>query len=96
MKALFVVIVIACLTIGFILGAAVSNQTPIYQGLLQSDLDCGGHSPTNALSVSLSGTTNQVIFGATNTAPVTTATPATWISVQVAGSNNVYRLPLYQ
>lgn len=44
----------------------------------------------------LAGTTNQVIFGATNTAPAEAGTPAKWISVQVSGFTNAYRLPLYE
>lgn len=44
----------------------------------------------------IAGTTNEIIFGSTNTAPVTTATPSKWISVQVSGENTAYRLPLYQ
>lgn len=44
----------------------------------------------------ISGTTNQVVFGGTNAAPSTPATPATWISVQVTGDTNIYSLPLYK
>ena len=44
----------------------------------------------------IQGTTNQIVFGATNTAPVDAATPKKWISVQVQGEATVYRLPLYQ
>jgi len=44
----------------------------------------------------VSGTTNQVIFGSTNTAPVSSAAPTKWISVQVTGESVVYRLPLYE
>ena len=41
-------------------------------------------------------TTNQIIWGATNTAPANTSTPVAWISVQVSGRTNAYRMPLYQ
>lgn len=44
----------------------------------------------------ITGTTNQVIFGSTNTAPVSSAAPTKWISVQVSGESTVYRLPLYE
>ncbi len=40
--------------------------------------------------------TNQVAFGATNTAPTVTTNVAKWISVQVSGFTNAYRLPLYE
>lgn len=42
------------------------------------------------------GTTNQIIFGATNIAPATTATPDKWVSVQISGESTTYRLPLYK
>lgn len=44
----------------------------------------------------VTGLTNQIIFGKTNTAPVSTAAPTKWISVRVTGESTVYRLPLYQ
>lgn len=44
----------------------------------------------------ITGTTNQVIFGATNSAPSDTATIVRWISVQVAGESEAYRTPLYK
>jgi hypothetical protein len=47
-------------------------------------------------ALTLTGSTNQIIFGSTNTSPTTTATPVKWISAQVTGETNVYRLPLYQ
>jgi len=46
--------------------------------------------------MSLAGTTNQVTFGATNTAPSVTTNAAKWISVQVSGFTNAYRIPLYE
>jgi hypothetical protein len=49
-----------------------------------------------ALSVTLTGTTNQVTFGATNIPPASAVAPTKWISVQVAGEAVSYRLPLYQ
>lgn len=52
---------------------------------------------TNRLpSVTIFGTTNQLVFGATNIAPVSTVVPTHWISVQVSGNATVFRLPLYQ
>lgn len=51
---------------------------------------------TTGRTYTLTGTTNQVIFGGTNTAPVSAVAPAKWISVQVSGLPNVYRLPLYE
>lgn len=47
-------------------------------------------------AITLAGTTNQVTFGATNTAPVSAVAPTKWISVKVAGESAVYRLPLYE
>lgn len=47
-------------------------------------------------SVTVLGTTNQVVFGATNIAPASAAAPTKWVSVQVSGDAGVYRLPLYQ
>lgn len=44
----------------------------------------------------IAGTTNQIHFGATNTAPVSSAAPTKWISVQVSGESTVYRMPLYE
>jgi hypothetical protein len=49
-----------------------------------------------SLSATLTGTTNQVTFGGTNSAPVNAGAPVRWISVQVTGFTNAYRLPLYQ
>jgi hypothetical protein len=46
--------------------------------------------------VVLAGTTNVIVFGGTNTAPVSSAAPTKWISVQVSGESAVYRLPLYE
>ena len=46
--------------------------------------------------LSISATTNQLSFGATNSAPVNTTNIAQWVSVQVAGDTNAYRLPLYK
>ncbi len=47
-------------------------------------------------SVVLAGTTNQVTFGATNTAPAVTTNVAKWISVQVGSFTNAYRIPLFE
>lgn len=47
-------------------------------------------------SLVLAGTTNQIVFGATNIAPVSAVAPTHWISVQVSGNSSVFRLPLYQ
>ncbi|MHC1762927.1 MAG: hypothetical protein AB9869_01290 [Verrucomicrobiia bacterium] len=46
--------------------------------------------------VTVTGTTNQVVFAATNTAPSSPAAPTKWISVQVQGEETTYRLPLYE
>ncbi len=46
--------------------------------------------------ITLAGTTNQITFGGTNTAPVSAVAPAKWISVQVSGLPGAYRLPLYE
>lgn len=47
-------------------------------------------------SLYLNATTNQVTFGATNIAPVNTSNVVGWVSVQVSGNTNLYRLPLYK
>lgn len=47
-------------------------------------------------SVFIGATTNQVSYGATNSAPVNTSNAVAWISVQVNNDTNVYRLPLYK
>jgi len=46
--------------------------------------------------VFLGMTTNQISFGGTNSPPLNASTPAAWVSVQVAGSTNAYRIPLYK
>lgn len=54
-------------------------------------------SGTVAGQLVLAGTTNQITFGATNEAPVSTVAPTKWISVQVQGENTKkYRIPLYE
>lgn len=53
-------------------------------------------SSLSASNVVVMGTTNQVKFGATNTAPASPSAPTKWISVQVDGEATVYRLPLYE
>lgn len=47
-------------------------------------------------NIILAGTTNQIVFGSTNTAPSSSVAPTKWISVQVTGESAVYRIPLYQ
>lgn len=42
------------------------------------------------------GTTNQVKFGSTNRPPANASAVVKWISVDVAGETNAYRLPLYE
>ena len=44
-------------------------------------------------SLSIYGTTNQIIFGLTNNPPAST-TLVLWVSVQVSGDTNIYRLGL--
>ncbi len=51
---------------------------------------------SNLGQITLAGTTNQVTFGATNSAPSSSAAPTKWISVTVSGDAGVYRLPLYE
>lgn len=80
---------------------AATSRVGLYLPFLQSNFDGNGYSQTNFFSVSatnfsVAGSTNQIIFGATNTAPSDPANIATWISVQVAGSNVVYRIPVYK
>lgn len=80
-----------------------TNTFPMMQMWASGGFNIGGNltdpGPSNCLAkqYQLYGTTNQVIFGGTNTAPAGSATtPSKWISVQVQGETVVYRLPLYQ
>jgi hypothetical protein len=50
-------------------------------------------SVANSGTLALGATTNQVTFGGTNPPPAS-ATVRKWISVQVAGETNAYRIPL--
>lgn len=52
--------------------------------------------PSPLAAFSLSGTTNQVSFAATNSAPASTVAPTHWISVQVSGDTNAFRVPLFR
>ena len=61
------------------------------------------HDGTNrVVSISAQGVlnivaqTNQIIWGATNNAPANTTNVVKWVSVQVNGDTNSYRLPLYK
>ena len=62
------------------------------------------HNETNALfvlhkegSIALYSVTNHIKFGATNAAPTGSAsTPNCWVSVQISGDTNLYRMPLYK
>ena len=51
---------------------------------------------TVAGQVYISGTTNFLKFGATNTAPGSVSAPTKWVSVQINGEGTAYRVPLYQ
>jgi hypothetical protein len=46
--------------------------------------------------LNIAAQTNQIVWGATNTAPANTNNATKWVSVQVAGDTNAYRLPLYK
>jgi hypothetical protein len=59
-------------------------------------IDSGAVGAHFGKNISIAGTTNQVIFGGTNTAPSSPGAPTKWISVQVTGEATVYRLPLYE
>lgn len=48
-----------------------------------------------AASMTIVGTTNQLIFGTTNSAPASVVAPTKWISVQINGEATSYRIPLY-
>lgn len=77
-------------------GGALYPNRNTSLGLPGNQISTGWFSNLVAQTVTVSGTTNQVSFGATNNAPANTANPAYWISVQVAGQTNQFRLPLYQ
>lgn len=64
--------------------------------LLQDRFTVGTNGNVTGKTFTVSGTENQVTFGATNTPPASTAAPTKWISVQVSGESTVYRLPLYE
>jgi hypothetical protein len=59
-----------------------------------TSLACPGS--VSGASFVVTGTTNQISFGGTNTPPTVTSAPARWISVQVGGDGTSYRLPLYR
>ncbi len=46
--------------------------------------------------LSLSATTNHIVFGNTNSLPAVTNSIVKWVSVQIQGDTNAYRLPLYK
>ncbi len=50
----------------------------------------------SAANIFLNGSSNFLVFGATNSAPNSTAAPATWVDVSVKNDTNHYRLPLYK
>lgn len=52
--------------------------------------------PSPLAQFTISGTTNQVYFGSSNSVPANTATVRKWVSVQITGETNAYRLPLYE
>lgn len=56
----------------------------------------GDVSGTTNKSVVIYGTTNQIVFGGTNAAPSTTTNAVVWVSVNVSGDTNQYRIPLYK
>jgi len=58
-----------------------------------NQISTNSHAVIAATRLVISGTTNQIIFGATNTPPADTNL-LTWISVQVTGDTNIYRLGL--
>jgi len=87
---------------------ATSPQTVNLEGTLSANLPANpnvtyvnvsyaGHGVENlAGKLVLAGTTNQIVFGAVNSAPANTNTITQWISVQVSGMTNLFRLPLYE
>lgn len=81
------------------LGLHYTNSIPLsfaigFNGATKFEVTSNGIA--TAAQYVVSGTTNQVVFGATNLPPSSTVAPTRWISVQVAGESTVYRLPLYQ
>lgn len=65
-----------------------------WNGQARFTVDTNGNATSKTFT--LLGTTNQVIFGATNLPPSSVVVPSKWISVQVSGEATVYLLPLYQ
>jgi hypothetical protein len=63
------------------------------QGIFTSD---GAGNITWSINVVVAGTTNQIVFGATNLPPAVPVTVVKWVSVQVQGEAAAYRIPLYQ
>lgn len=77
-------------------GSTVTNNNDFVFGDTANNYFLPGPTANFGGVITLAGTTNQITFGATNTAPVSSAAPTKWISVQVAGESAVYRLPLYE
>jgi hypothetical protein len=71
------------------------SAVPASQAFFQVAAPIGGSVQVD-YPLAVNVTTNQIIWGATNTAPANTSTPVAWVSVQVNGRTNAYRVPLYQ
>lgn len=74
--------------VSFFKGIVADNSLRVYNDVSANTATIG--------QVIVTGTTNQVFFGATNTPPASSAAPTKWISIKVNGDSGTYRLPLYE
>jgi len=73
------------------------GNTLLLDGGIQILQDAGISGLCFANQLETGATTNHVIFASTNSAPAgSSSTPIRWVSVQVNGDTNAYRLPLYR
>lgn len=52
--------------------------------------------PSPLAAFNIIGTTNQIAFGASNSPPANTSTVRKWISAQITGETNAYRIALFE
>lgn len=80
-------------TVRYRLGAALSFDPNVTFKDEDNAWNFASPKLANLANLNLVGTTNQLVFGGTNTAPASTNL-VLWISVQVPGDTNAYRIGL--
>ena len=75
----------------FVIGSGLSNGVP--NSTLVDKLQASTITASNFVATAK---TNQITFWSTNASPANITTPVKWVSVQISGETNMYRLPLYQ